>query len=226
MLGSLWIAGGVVATSLALAIMIGGIQGQLIQSVLPYIMAGLLCFSLSSYVLNEAPEVYMSAASIIKNHAHPYSYYSFESLSRTFFIFFHNLVAFYLMLALVGSLAIPHWSILIAIPVVYANSFLWGSLAAMLGARFRDMRFLLPFVGQMLFFLTPVFWIPTNMGGWRTALLHFNPFYGLLEIVRSPLLGEAPPAVAWNLSLISLSLGLVFWLIFFGAFRRKIAFWV
>ena len=217
-----------VATSLALAIVMGGIQHQNVPDVLPYVMAGIMCYSLGgTYILSEAPEVFLSAANIIKNHAYPYTYYAFESTTRVFFIFFHNLVAFYLAMAILGRLAIPDWSILLGLPLVYMNSVVWGTLSAMASARFRDLRFLLPFVGQIIFFLTPVFWHPeTSSIGWRQYLVMFNPFYGMVEVIRSPLLGHAAAALAWEQVGISLGLGMLLWLIFFGAFRGRIAFWV
>jgi ABC-type polysaccharide/polyol phosphate export permease len=226
-LGSVWISGAMVATSLALAVVMGGLQGQSLPEALPYVMAGIMCFTLTgTYILNEAPEVYMSSANIIKNHAYPYTYYSFESVSRSFIVFFHNVIALFVALAILGRLSVPHWSVLPALLVVFGNGVVWGSLSSMVAARFRDLRFLLPFVGQMVFFLTPVFWHPSNMTGWRAALVHFNPFYGLVEILRSPLLGAMAPMLAWQQAGISLALGGMLWLVFFGAFRGKIAFWV
>jgi len=217
-----------VATSLALAIVMGGLQHQNIPDVLPYVMCGIMCYALSgTYIMNEAPEVFMTASNIIKNHAYPYTYYSFESATRVFFVFAHNLVAFYLAMALLGKLAVPNWSLLIALPLVYINSVIWGTLTAMVSARFRDLRFLLPFVGQMVFFLTPVFWHPEQaMDGWRRYLVMFNPFYGLVEVIRSGLLGHMAGVLPWEQVAFSLGIGSLLWLVFFGAFRGKIAFWV
>ena len=216
-----------VATSLALAVMIGGIQRVSLPSILPYVMAGIMSFALSGiYILSEAPEVFMSSSNIIKNHAYPYTYYSFESLTRTFIIFLHNLVVFFIAMALIQALTLPNWTVIPALLVVYANSLVWGGLASMVAARFRDLRFMLPFCQQIIFFLTPVFWKPDNMGDWRSLLIAFNPFYGLVEIIRSPLLGHAASQLAWMQASCSLLLGSVLWLTVFSIFRKKIAFWI
>ncbi len=215
-----------VATSIALAIVMGGIQKQSLPDILPYIMAGILCFYLPGYVLTEAPEVYMSSSNIIKNHAYPFTYYAFESVTRVFLVFLHNLVAYYLAMAILTRLAIPDWTILPALVLVYCNCLVWGTLASMVAARFRDLRFLLPFMSQIIFFMTPVFWHPNNMDGWRVWLVRVNPFYGLMEIVRSPLLGTTAPSLAWELSAASLIIGSLLWLFFFSRFRSKIPFWI
>lgn len=225
-LGSIWISGAMLASSLALSIVMGGIMKQNLADTLPYIMGGILCFALPGYLLSEAPEVYMASSSIIKNNAYPFTYYTFESVTRTYIVFLHNLVVFYLALLVLQRLAVPNWTVILSLPIVYINSVVWGTLVSMMAARFRDLRFLLPFMSQIVFFLTPVFWRPDNLTGWRTIILKVNPFFGLMEIVRAPLLGHYPPMEAWYLSLASLGLGAVLWLIFFSALRGKIAFWV
>ena len=225
-LGSVWISGAMLATSIALAIVMGGIQGQSLPDILPYIMGGILCFALPAYILNEAPDVYINSANIIKNHAHPFTYYTFESVSRTFIIFFHNILAFYLVILLLQKAAIPHWSLLPGLVLVFANCVFWGPLISMIASRFRDMRYLLPFLNQIVFFITPVFWPYTKVVGWRSHLVNFNPFFGLMEMIRSPLLGSAPPEIVWILGASSLGVGAVLWFLFFSLFRGRIAFWV
>ncbi|ESQ82311.1 hypothetical protein AEAC466_18360 [Asticcacaulis sp. AC466] len=216
-----------VATSLALGVVMGGIQHQNLPDVLPYVMAGILAFTLSgTYILNDAPEVYISSSNIIKNHAYPYTFYSFESVTRTFIIFLHNIVAFFIAMLILQRLAFPNWTLFIGLVVVYVNSFLWGTISSMLAARFRDLRFLLPFLQQMIFFLTPVFWQPQHMTGWRAAIIQFNPFFGLTELIRAPLLGHMPSILAWEQASISLGLGFIVWILAFGHYRGKIAFWI
>jgi ABC-type polysaccharide/polyol phosphate export permease len=225
-LGPLWISSGMVANSLALSIVMGVIQGQNLQDALPYVMGGVMCFALVSIILTEAPETYMTSAGIIKNHPYPYSYYTLESVTRNFILFAHNLVVYFITMAILGKLTIPHWSILIAFPLIYVTCVTWCTLASMVAARFRDLRFMLPFLSQIIFFMTPCFWRADNVTGWRSILVYGNPFYGLMEITRSPLLGFSAPMIAWQLSVGALALGVALWLVMFGAFRGKIAFWV
>lgn len=225
-LGSLWIAAGMVATSIALSIMIGGLQRQSLPQVLPYIMGGMLCWAIPGSLLSEAPELYMGSASIIRNNAYPFTYYAFQGVTRTFILAAHNFVAYSVCMAFLMKLTVPNWSIIPGLILNYVNSFFWCSIFGMVSARFRDVRYLLPFSAQIIFFLTPVFWRPSFSSGWRAAIIDFNPFYGLMEIVRSPVLGVAAPAQAWGLALISLGVGALLWLWTFSAFRSKISFWV
>jgi len=226
-LGSLWISGQLVATSVALALVFGAIFGNALKDYLPYVMGGIMCFSLAGFCLMDSVEIFMRSSGIIRNHANPFSYYVFEAVARVFFLFLHNLVVFYIMLAIVGALVVPHWSLLLGIPVVLGCMFTWGTLAAMLAARFRDMRYLLPYIGTIVYFLTPILWHVDQLGNkTRAEIAGYNPFYGMLEIIRAPLLGHAAPANCWTMALVTLALGIVSWVLFFPPFRRRIAFWV
>lgn len=226
-LGSLWIAGGMVTTSLCLSLVFGLIQGQDLHKVLPYIMGGILVFNMIAFVLNEGNEVFLSAAGIIKNHPYPYTYYVFEGVTRSFMTFCHNVVVFFISLFIVGYFHVPHWSFIFGIPIILVTMATWGSIVGLAAARYRDLRFMLPYVSQLVFFVTPVFWMPgPNVHGWRAAIVNFNPFYGLIEVVREPLLGNPAPYICWLLALGAMVSGILTWLIVFPLFRRRIPFWV
>ena len=51
---------------------------------------------------------------------------------------------------------------------------------------------------QVVFYLTPIMWLP-NLLPERAGMymLTFNPFFHLIEIVRAPLLGQLPSTQNW-----------------------------
>jgi ABC-type polysaccharide/polyol phosphate export permease len=225
-LGSLWVSGSMVATSLAVSIVFGGLFGQSLEKMLPYCMGGLLAANLCFFAVTDSGETLMSTSGIIRNHAYPFTYYIFEHMCRLFFLFLHNLAVYIVLMIILGTLKIPHWSILLGLPLVFIYMFTWGMLTAMLSARFRDMRYLLPYIGQLLFFLTPLYWFSKDLSGWRTLIVDINPFFALVQLIRAPLLGEAPTMHNWMMAGGVCATGIVLWLIFFSAYRRKIPFWV
>jgi ABC-2 type transport system permease protein/lipopolysaccharide transport system permease protein len=226
-LGSLWIAGSMVTTSLCLAIVFGAIQGQNLFQTLPYIMGGILVWSLVGFILSEANEVFLGAGGIIKNHAYPFTYYMLEAVTRQFLTFLHNLVVFFLTLFCIGYFRVPNFELLLALPIVLVTMTSWGVVVAMLSARFRDLRFMIPYISQLVFFITPIFWQPSStVHGWRLSLVNYNPFYGLIEVIREPLLGNQPSSVCWVQAIGAMVSGLVVWAIVFSVFRRRIPFWV
>ncbi len=224
-LGSLWITSNMIFTSLAVAIVFGSIFGRNLQEVLPYMMAGNLVGTTALFVLYEAPEMYIGSGGIIKNHAYPFTYFAFEGVSRKIILFFHNLVAFYIAMFIIGAASIPHWSIILGLPLLCIGLLTWGTLIGMLSARFRDLRFLLPNLGHLLFFMTPIYWHYELLkdNHWIADL---NPLYAMVSIVRMPLLGVPPSDQNWAMAFGICALGVILWLIFFSMFRRRIPFWV
>ena len=225
-LGSLWIAGSMVTTSLALSMVFGIIQGQSLKEVLPFVMGGILTYGLVGFIFNEGAELFLSAAGTIKNHAYPFTYFIFEGVTKSFMTFLHNLVVFYIMLVCVGSLTWPNPILFPALAVVLVTMFVWGGFFGMMAARFRDLRFIMPYISQLLFFTAPIFWHADNVHGLKALFVNLNPIYGLVEIVRSPLLGKMPPEACWTLALSSMVVGIIAWFSVFVSFRRRIPFWV
>lgn len=226
-LGSLWIAGTMVTISLALALIYGALLGHNLKDVLPHIMAGIMCYNMASFMLGEAPEIFMKSSFIIRSHAYPFTYYVLESAASNFIIFLNNAIVFYISMALLGTLAIPNWTILLGLPIVFVTITSWGTVIALLASRFRDLRFMMPHLSQIIYFLTPIMWQVSDISAKnRSRIADINPFYGLVEILRAPLLGHEPPGVCWALALVTMFTGIFTWIGVFGVFRRRIPFWV
>lgn len=225
-LGSFWLAGYMVVTSVSMAILFGALFHQPLNLALPYVMGGILSFSLVSFILNDGAEMFMTSGGVIKNHAYPFTFYALHTACRTILVFLHNLVVYWIFLIIFQCFSVPHWTIILSLPIVILFMLSWGMLTAMLASRFRDMRFMLPYVGQLLSYLTPLFWRTDGLKGTLLFVVTLNPFYNLVEIVRQPLLGKAPTEAMWGLALLYTAIGVLGWLLFFPAFRRRIPFWV
>jgi ABC-type polysaccharide/polyol phosphate export permease len=102
----------------------------------------------------------------------------------------------------------------------------WISLAAgVLSTRYRDIPQIIANLIQVVFFLTPIFWSPANLPT-RPAFVTLNPFYHLIEIVRAPLLGMAPPLTSWALCIGMAIAGLGFTAYLYRRAHSRIAYWV
>jgi ABC-type polysaccharide/polyol phosphate export permease len=122
-----------------------------------------------------------------------------------------------------------HYLLKINLPMALAGfalmllSISWmGFFAAIAAARFRDIQQVIGTLLQLVFFVSPVIWIPNEMRGARSILLQSNPFYHLLEVTRQPLLGQPVPIGS---ILFLLVFGAVGWLITFllyASVRRRI----
>lgn len=98
-------------------------------------------------------------------------------------------------------------------------------LLGAIGARFHDVPLAMPAIMNLLFVLTPVFWIPTA-GQLNSPLVVLNPFYHLLEVVRAPLLGHLGEPTSWAVaaavSLATLLVGAVT----FARMRPTLIYWL
>ena len=104
-----------------------------------------------------------------------------------------------------------------------------GLFLGVVSARYRDVPPIVASLVRILFFVTPIIWMPELMPGRALMLalvLDFNPFFHFVELVRAPLLGQAPELVSW-LAVAGVTLG--GWLLTFELlrrYRRRIAYWV
>ena len=87
-----------------------------------------------------------------------------------------------------------------------------------LNIKYRDFRYVIPFLVQALLFLTPVIYPVTIISNsWMQAVLALNPMFGAIEIFRAPLSGQAMDI---NLVGISVGSGFVFLLVGLLYFRK------
>ena len=96
------------------------------------------------------------------------------------------------------------WSILLA-PVVFLFIALaaagFGTLLAALNVKYRDFRYVIPFLVQFWMFATPtVYMQPPADDGSLYALLNLNPLTGLVAAFRAACLGTPIPWVQFGLS--------------------------
>ena len=78
---------------------------------------------------------------------------------------------------------------------------------------------------QIAFFLTPVMWNPELLGD-HAYIAAFNPFYHMLEIMRSPLLGQPFPLDSFAAVIAMTVINFAIAALFFRRFRSRIAYWV
>lgn len=94
-----------------------------------------------------------------------------------------------------------------------------GLFFATVNVKYRDVRQLLPFLIQVLLFLTPVIYPVTLVPERYQWLLYLNPMTGVITAMRSSLLHEGP--LRWDLIPISISVALVLFVFGFWYFKRK-----
>jgi ABC-type polysaccharide/polyol phosphate export permease len=119
----------------------------------------------------------------------------------------------------VALLALP------AIALVVLNQVWLGIILATLSTRFRDVPQMVAAIIQVAIFATPIMW-PVSALGDRTVIADVNPLHHIVDIVRGPLIGQAPEALSW---LVVLGLNLVNMLLAMALLRRassRLVYWL
>lgn len=227
-LGPFWI-------TLSMAVMIGTIGivfGQIFSSpitdFLPFLTIGMILWSFLAAVVGEGSSGFISAESVIKQLPIPLFVHIMRLVWRNLLILAHNLVIFPVVMLLVGKPI--GWLALLSIPglALMVINLTWiALLLAILCARYRDIPQIVTSVLQVVFYLTPIMWLPSLLPA-RAAvyLLDSNPMYHLIEIVRAPLLGQTPTLANWGAAL---GLALAGWIVticIYDRYKRRIAYWL
>jgi ABC-type polysaccharide/polyol phosphate export permease len=101
-----------------------------------------------------------------------------------------------------------------------------GLFMGVLATRYRDIPEIVNNIIRIVFFVTPILWMPEMAGEGRSMLLDFNPFYHFIELIRAPLLGGAPHPGAWIVALGTAAVGWPLALLLFARARGRIAYWL
>ena len=219
-LGFLW----AVLQPLIMALLFSFVLGKAISAssalTMPYMvfaLSGLVIWGIFSSGLNNAGNSMVTNANIIKKIYFPRLIIPISSVLVGLFDFFMALVVF---LAYCFYKDI-HFSINalvyfpLAIFLTCIATFGAGSLLAALNVKYRDFRYIIPFLIQFLFFATPVVYssgmITNKYLGWIFSL---NPMAAPIDIFRASISGESlhltNDALSISSSLIILVIGLVY----------------
>jgi ABC-2 type transport system permease protein/lipopolysaccharide transport system permease protein len=226
-LGPFWITISMGILVLTLGTVYAGLFKQDVHSFLPYIAAGFIVWNFCTGTINESTLAFVQADGLIKQGGLPLSLHIFRTIFRNFIINAHNLVV--MVLLYIWQPALLNWHLVLLVPglVLMLANFVWMSIViGVFCTRFRDLPPIIGNILQILFFVTPVMYRPETLPERLSWFVNLNPLYYLMEAVRAPLLGNAPPAAAYPV-LIFCAIGgslLTFW--FFGRTRARIAYWL
>ena len=227
LLGSLWIIVNLGLMVIVLALVFAHPLRVALPYYLPFLTIGLVLWQFIQTSLVEAGQAFVSAGETIRGNPMPFSLQLFRLVWRNLLVLAHNLVVALVVLWAFGVR--PGMAGLAAVPAMLLVTFtlFWvGMFLALLGARYRDVQQVVTGLMQLLFFLTPIIWMPTAIGPGRAWLVEVNPLHALIDIVRAPLLGADPAPGSWAIAL-AVAVGAAgIGFAAFAALRPRIPYWV
>jgi ABC-2 type transport system permease protein/lipopolysaccharide transport system permease protein len=227
MIGPFWITLSLGIFVIGLGIVYGALFRQDLKTYLPYLATGMIVWSLFSTLISEGCQTFIAAEGAIKQVPVPISTHVYRLVWRNLIIFAHNFVIYILLTAvfdipigLANLLAIP------GLLIVAANGIGFGLILGTVSSRFRDIPLIITNIIQLVFFTTPILWRADTLPPDRIWVAFANPFYFLIEIVREPLLGNAPNPKFWPITVLITLVNLAVGAALFGRFRSRLAYWL
>jgi ABC-type polysaccharide/polyol phosphate export permease len=227
-LGPFWLTismGVIIAT---IGVVFGKIFRSPMTDFLPFLTVGMILWTFMSTVVSEGCVGFVAAEGVIKQLPLPLFIHVLRVVWRNFLILGHNAVIFPLVLLAVGRpLNMMAFMSIPGMFIVTLNLSWMILILAVLCARYRDMPQIVNSMLQVIFYLTPIMWLP-NLVPERAGiyLLIWNPLFHLIEIVRAPLLGTSPSQLNWEVSLGLAAVGWAIALAVYGRYKSRIAYWL
>jgi ABC-type polysaccharide/polyol phosphate export permease len=225
-LGPWWIS---ISMLIFIAVM-GVIFSRLFKQSLPqyvtFFTSGFVLWSFVSSCINEATDIFRNNSGFIKQINLPYNLYVLKFITKNVSFLAHNFIVYFLVICFFKSN--PGWVGLLAIPgilLLIINMYWISLLVALISTRFRDMVPIINSAVQIMFFVTPISWMPKLLGE-NSIIVKLNPLVYLLDAARLPLQGIAPSLNTWTIDIGIACLGLILSFTVFDSVRSRIPFWV
>ncbi|AOI91405.1 ABC transporter permease [Burkholderia pseudomultivorans] len=224
--GPFWLTISMGVMIASIGIVYGTLFGQKMSEYLPFLAVSLVVWNVFAQTIQEGSLAYINSSAYIRQASTPKLIYVFQVMWRNLIVLSHNFVIVVVLFAIFG---VKNWEVVpLFIPamLVYLANALWISmLAGLLSARFRDLPQIIAALVQVAFYVTPVIYKPSALSRF-TFIVEFNPLAYLIELVRTPLIGEAPTLMMWSVTIGMALVGLPFALLLTGRYLKRIPYWV
>lgn len=223
LLGPFWITLSTSVFVVGIGLVYGGLMRQPAEKYVPWIATGVVIWNFISSTILESGDAYIHGAVIIRSGSLPLPIFVWRVICRSIVNFAHQITV------IVAVALWFHFLLKINLPMVLAGLALviinvsWMSFfTAITAARFRDIQQVNATLIQLIFFISPVIWIPSDMTSVRSLLLNLNPVYHLLNVTRNPILGMPVPLHSIAFLLVMAVVGWAVAFILYASVRRRI----
>lgn len=219
-LGLFWLVAPAIVYIWGLGASFAGMMGAPLVEFAAHVGLGYLVFKLVSSVVIESTSAFAASSAFILDGHVRLTDFVLRVIAKALFYFIASLPVLAVALAIFPDLqwagALPSIGALLLLVV---NAVWLGIVCGLLGARFPDIGQLVANIFMFTFLLTPIIWYADSMqeGSLRGTLMRVNPFFHMVEAVRSPLLGE--PVEMLTLGYLA-AMTVVGWVLAVVAYRR------
>ena len=225
-LGAFWASLSILIFVCALGPIYARLIGAEVREYMIHLLLGFIVWNYVSSIIMDSGREFIASASYLSSFQLSYFSLLFRVVWRNLVVLAYQMLVFVLFALMLKQPISFAWLLAPFALLLTTLSALWmGLLMSVLATRFRDLSELMNNILRLVFFLTPIIWMP-RLNPELLIVAELNPFYHLLEIFREPLLHSQINPHSWIISMI---IAIVGWLVAFPVFARyraRIAFWL
>lgn len=226
LLGVLWS----IITPLMLSVIIGTVYAVLfhrdIKVWIPMLFAGLNPWSFIRSSAEQGTNAFIGAEGYLKQLRVQPQVFPLRTVCVNFINLLYGIMAFYVLYLILQPQNFGPEMLMVIPGLVIVFIFSWGfaQISAVINLFIRDYQPLQSLVMQAFFYLTPIMYQPSQLGGKLTVIYNYNPFYYILNVVKQPLLGQIPDVWTYAIAAALAAGFFILGAVLVGISRRKIPF--
>ena len=224
--GVLWLTATFSLFIAAKTFIFSGLMSVPLKEYTLYMSVAFLVWGFINATMTDACVVWINSESWLRGVNVPKSIFTYQTIYRNFVTSGYSAIAVAIIFLLFRHQFT--WHALVALPalvVLLINAgwvtFFFGIIAT----RYRDVIHLIRTGMGIMFFVTPILWIPRTMGPKFELFALYNPFAHMIGIVRDPLVYGTSDPISWT---VCLTISVVGWAVsfaLFAKFRNRLIFW-
>jgi lipopolysaccharide transport system permease protein len=225
MLGPWWITATNAFTALIMGLVAGRFLGADMKTYLPNFMISMTIWNFISSSLSESCFTMINAGGMIKAVNMPILIHVMRMVHRNLIIFLHN-SAIIPIIWLVYPWHIGIQSLLapLGLLIVYVAVVSGSMVVSMICVRYRDVPPVMSSVLQLLFFVSPIIWVPENIKGGE-LFVALNPVAYLLAVTRDPIMGSSPHLMSWIGAIVFVAVATAAMGYIYTRYRSRVVYW-
>jgi len=191
-----------------------------------WVILGYAVWTFLAASINDGSNVFVTSRAWILGTNLPLSTFIAQNITR-------HLIGFFLV-SLISVAAVFYfdwdqtmltWTVVPAVFLLIINSMWVHIVFGLICARYRDVLHLIRAIMHVMFFLTPILYMPKQLGE-KAAILDYNPFTHYLAIVREPVVNRVFPELSWIVVICITIIGWAAALVLLKTRARNVAFWI
>ena len=228
LLGPLWVTLTMAVSVFATGFVYAYLFKQNVSEYLPYVAAGFVIWFLISGYIGEAGSVLILNEGFINQIQLPVLIYPTRLLWRYIIMFLHHMLVLVIVLYLFLPFTLMTFlAACLGFFLTCINLYWMGIILSLISLRLRDLPILVTTIFQVMFLITPVIWPAKALKG-KMWVVMWNPFFHLLEGIRTPLIDGITEQWFLHLSVLMLmgTIGSMLAFLLVSSWKQRVVFWL